>query len=177
MTDQHNVFSELAQKHMGALQSYCLAKTCDQDAALDLAQEALLRAYTRFHTLKEIDKFPAWLVGIAKRCSWNWFRKKKRDPLVQREYETGNGPPPELPDQNLNPAEQMQQHDEWNETLQAVKKLRFIYREVIILRYFEELSYSDMAARLKIKEDAVDQRLTRARRQLKQSLSHWEKDR
>jgi RNA polymerase sigma-70 factor (ECF subfamily) len=177
MTDQHDVFSELAQKHLGALQSYCLAKTCDQDAALDLAQEALLRAYTRFHTLKEIDKFPAWLVGIAKRCSWNWFRKKKRDPLVQRDHETGNGPPPELPDENLNPEEHMQQMADWNETLQAVKRLRFIYREVIVLRYFEELSYSEMAARLGVKEDAVDQRLTRARRQLKQHLSHWEIDR
>lgn len=176
MSDQYDVFSELAQKHMVALQSYCLAKTCDPDAALDLAQEAMLRAYTRFHTLKELDKFPAWIVGIAKRCSWNLFRKKRHDPLVQRNHDTGNGPPFELPDHDLNPAEQLQQNVDWNETLHAVKQLRFIYREVIILRYFEELSYNEMAARLGIKEDAVDQRLTRARRQLKQRLNHWEKE-
>lgn len=177
MTDQNDLFTELARRHSASLHCYCLAKTCDQDVALDLAQETLLRAYTRFHTLREIDHFPAWLVGIAKRCSWNWFRKKKRDPLSQQNNSANNGFSPEMSDQRLNPGEQLQYNAKLEETLQAVKKLRFVYREVIILRYFEELSYCEIAARLSISEDGVDQRLTRARRMLKQHLSHWEKDR
>ncbi len=177
MNNHEEEFHELASQHLPRLQSYCLAKTCDADLAQDLAQEALLRAYTRFGTLRDRSKFGAWLVGIAKRCTWNWFRKKKNDPLAKQDHDFSNGPLPETVDDNPNPAEHAQNDADLQETLEAVKKLRFAYREVIILRYFEDLSYSEIAARVGISEDGVDQRLTRARRQLKKHLRHWESDR
>ncbi len=168
-----NKFERLAVEHYPALYSYCLAKTCDIHRAEELAQETLYRAFVSFDRLRNQEAFRGWLLGIAKRCSWNWFRKIKTDPLHQRANEPGTNPPESI-SANGCPSERLAVKERISAVLKVLKKVSKRNREVVILRYFEELSYGEIAQRLGISVDAVDQRLTRARLQLRVHLEALE---
>ncbi len=164
-------FETLAQEHFSALLSFCLAKTCDQYKAEELAQETMMRAYLSFGKLKKRDAFHAWLIGIAKRCYWLNLRFKKRDPLEKRSNPWGTEPPLDLADRTETADVRLMSEERIASTLNALKKLPHRQREVIILKYFENLSYAEMAIRLQISVEAVDKRLTRAKSTLKRHLT------
>lgn len=167
-------FERLAQTHLTALYSYCLSRVCNPQRAEELAQETLTCAFEAFHTLKDRRAFFPWLIGIAKRRSWVWWRKAKRDPLQLRSNPAGTDPPDSLLDQNGPPPGRLAAREKTRNTLDAVKKLPMKYREPIVLRYFEELSYAEIALRLGISIDTVDQRLTRAKLKLRRLLRNLE---
>ncbi len=169
-----NAFEQLAKEHLKALYSYCLAVTCDVHKAEELAQETLYRAYVSFHRLSNKNAFFSWLIAIAKRSSWSWFRQARRDPLMQRLNEDGANPLDSIEDSASNISERIAEKERIQKTLKALKKLSQSNREVIILRYFEELSYDEIARRLNVSVDAVDQRLTRSKQQLRRSLKPME---
>ncbi len=171
---ESNRFEQLAKEHLSALLSYCLAQTCDMDRAEELVQETLYRAFRSFHNLKNPDAFFPWLIGIAKRASWSWYRKWKRDPLRKRFNPSGSTPPATIQDTKQNPLEKLAETERAESTLKAIKRLSEKNREVVILRFFEQLSYTDMAKRLQISVDAVDQRLTRAKKELSKMLKPLE---
>ena len=63
----------------------CAHLTGDQHIAEDLAQEALLIAWRSAHSLRDPDKRPQWLAGIARNVCRNWARSQGRElPLVRR---------------------------------------------------------------------------------------------
>lgn len=164
-------FEALAQEHFSALLSFCLAKTCDLHKAEELAQETMTRAYLSFEKLKKREAFHAWLIGIAKRCYWLNLRFKKHDPLENRSNPWGTEPPPNLADSTVSANERLLNEERIASTLNALKKLPLRQREVIILKYFENLSYAEMANRLEISIEAVDKRLTRAKSTLRRHLT------
>lgn len=169
-----NDFDRLAREHLKPLYSYCLSLTCDPHRAEELAQETLVRAYHAFPSLHDPYRFFAWMRGIARRCTWTWWRKAKRNPMAQQ-ADIREGDILELvPDPRENPAERLDRQENRLSVLKALKRLSFRYREVVTLRYFEELSYADIALRLDISIDAVDQRLTRAKLKLRRILHPME---
>ncbi len=163
-------FEALARENLPALYSYCLALTCDREEAEELAAEALARACRGFAGLRDRAAFPAWLRSIARRCRWTWWRKRRRDPLAARANPPGDDPSEEIMDERETPEEHCERNQRAQRTLSALKKLPLKLREVVILRYFDELSYAEMAARLGVGVEAVDQRLIRAKRRLRTSL-------
>jgi len=169
MTEKES-FEQLVEDHLGRLYSYCLAETCDLHEAEELAQEVLLRAYLKFPTLKDRNAFSSWLIGIAKRCRWNFFRRVRRDPLRQRNPDGDLERLEAVPDAGRNPAGQLEENENTKLLLEAISKLPRGQRQAIVMRYFEELSYTKIAARLGVTEDAVDQRLTRAKKKLRDLL-------
>ncbi len=166
---EHRDFEALAQEHLTALYNYCLTLTGDPHQAEELAQETLTRAYLAFDSLRDQDRFFAWLRGIARRCSWTWLRWARQrvfgdDTDILEQVEDPSGTPSDC----LNKRET--DRKVWN----ALKKLTQRNREVIVLRFFEGLSYADIALRLGVTVDAVDQRLTRTKLKLKRLLQDVE---
>lgn len=165
-------FEECIRPHLKALYCYCLSRTCDPHQAEELAQETLVRAFEAYPRLKSSKAVYAWLVGIAKRCSWTWWWKAKRDPLRQVDQAWG----PELNsssilmDSTKEPLERVIQQELETLILVYIKKLPQIYREVILYRYYEDLSYAEIALRMGLSIEAVDQRLTRAKQKLRKQL-------
>jgi RNA polymerase sigma factor (sigma-70 family) len=171
---ENGSFARLIEPHLTSLYSYCLAMTCDPHRAEDLAQETLCRACESFDSLRNAEATAAWLRAIARRCRWNIFRKKKRDPLARRGNGEGSNPPDSLRDANPTPGEKLEQSELHQQVLTALRKVSLKKREVVVLRYYEELSYTDIALRLGISVDAVDQRLTRAKRDLRRIMMKME---
>lgn len=81
-----SAFAELYDRWARLVRSICFNTTSDLDAAADLAQEVFLRAYSRLDTLREPERFAAWLAGIARQVCREWKRGKLRDQKLACPY-------------------------------------------------------------------------------------------
>jgi RNA polymerase sigma-70 factor (ECF subfamily) len=147
------------------------------DDAEDVTQEALLRAYKYFDGFHG-DNAKAWLLRIVRNSCYTWIKSRPKtesmtadeegevDPEHERALaEAGHGLPP--PDARLIAAADRQL------VRAGLERLPIAYREVLVLREVEELSYKEIAAIADIPIGTVMSRLSRARELLLQELSQY----
>lgn len=132
--------------------------------AEEAAQEAFIRAYTRLDSYNPNHKFSTWLLSITSNYCIDLIRKRRAillnidEPLPPHPAlmsERSSGPEPQMV-QN--------QQEELVQTLLA--ELAPEYREAIVLRYWHELSYDEIAEMMDTTVSAIKSRLFRARKQL-----------
>jgi RNA polymerase sigma-70 factor (ECF subfamily) len=149
-------FGLLVTYYSRTVRAVCLARTGHRDID-DLVQETFLRAYKGLGRLENGGRFGAYLLRIASNLCIDRLRRQRRDQVSLDEVELE--PPP------------ASSHDEKDERIALVRRgigrLPEAMREALLLFYFEDLSYAQMAALLGITEAAVNQRLSRARAQLR----------
>jgi RNA polymerase sigma-70 factor, ECF subfamily len=164
--DKHTLFEETILPHLNA--AYNLARWIvnnDQDAE-DVVQESCLRAYKYFASYQGGNS-RAWLLTIVRNMSYNWLRQNQsggaavelNDELASDDLNTSN---PEVFDQVKADRQQV---------ARALEKLPVGYRELIVLRELEEMSYKEIALIAGIPIGTVMSRLARARQRLKSCLS------
>jgi RNA polymerase sigma-70 factor (ECF subfamily) len=163
-------FEELVRRWSGRVMALCHARVSRGDAVEDLAQESLLRSFRALGTLAEPDKFGPWLCGIATRTCLDWLKAKAR---TQVPFSTL------VPDGNVDrvlarasveePA--LDREDEVRRLMTEVEALPEECREVVMLYYYEDLTYRDLAQLLGVSAATVNARLTRARNLLRERLS------
>jgi RNA polymerase sigma-70 factor, ECF subfamily len=157
-------FGELAEHYARQVAAVTYAMVREREKARDLAQEAFLEAYGALRSLREVARFGAWLVGIARRrCIYHIRRERRRARALAARAEV----PREAP---LTPAGEMVRSDEEARLLEALGGLGRRYREVLVLRHFEGKSYAEIAELLEISVATVEKRLTRARSKLREML-------
>jgi RNA polymerase sigma-70 factor (ECF subfamily) len=150
----------LVADHGGRLYRYAYRLTgCPTDAE-DLVQETFARALERFGQLRDPEKARGWLYAILR----NAYLQRCRDERVGREVPldaAGDLPgPPEGPLPEVEP-ERLQQ---------ALNELPEPFRTPVILFYFEDFSYRDIAEHLDVPVGTVMSRLARAKAHLRQRL-------
>jgi RNA polymerase sigma factor (sigma-70 family) len=163
-------FEELVRRWAGRVTALCHARAGRADAAEDLAQETLLRAFRGLRTLAEPDKFGPWLCGIATRTCLDWLKSKQR---TQVPFSTLVGE--RTIDQVLAPAAisepELDRQDELHRLMAEVEALPEECREVVMLYYYQDLTYRDLAQLLGVSPATINARLTRARSLLRERLS------
>ena len=165
-------FEELVRRWAGRVTALCHARVRRGDAAEDLAQEALLRAFRALRSLVEPDKFGPWLCGIATRTCLDWLKAKERtqvpfSTLVQdRNVDQVLGRPSAV-------EPELDREDERRRLLEEVEALPEECREVVMLYYYQDkdVTYRDLAGLLGVSPATVNARLTRARSLLRERLS------
>ncbi len=130
----------------------------------DLCQEVLLRVVRGAGELRHPDKFPAWLYRIANNVLRDHLRRQKIraveragldvDPVDPRDVEF-----------------RAEREEELERTMSALLDLPPRYREPMLLRHVEDLSYADIGRVLGISENAVQVRIFRARKMLQAALA------
>jgi RNA polymerase sigma-70 factor (ECF subfamily) len=162
-------FEQLFVAHLDS--AYDLARwlTRDERNAEDVVQEACLRAF------KFLDGFHGenarvWLLAIVRNTYYTWLRKNQFQALnVPLDEEGGDGTPLEI--DGGNPVDELlQQKDARRLINSALEQLPAEFREVIVLRELEDLSYKEIAAVADIPLGTVMSRLARARKLLLQHL-------
>jgi RNA polymerase sigma-70 factor (ECF subfamily) len=136
--------------------------------AEDVAQEALLRAYRRFHRLRDRNRFRAWLVRIAFRLALDRFRSGKR--REQREALWAQ-PVPRPTTEDLAASSEFQAHVD-----RALEALPDKLRLVLLLSAMEGHTHEEVAAILGLPLGTVKSRLFFARKQLAEKLRCHVKD-
>lgn len=152
-------------------QLYGTAKSIlrNEEDCADAVQNAILKAYTKLHTLKKEEFFKTWLTRILINECYQIQRKRTREiPQDPQEglmeiYE-GNSAGKSDAENNL------WQEPEHSEIYESLMQLKDTYRLPVVLHYVEGYSVKETAAILKLSENAVKQRLLRGRRELRELL-------
>jgi RNA polymerase sigma-70 factor (ECF subfamily) len=155
----------LGSEYIDGLYSYALVLTHNHAEAEDLVQETYVRAIPAVGRLRPESNIKAWLFKILRNVWFNQLRKRRSDP----ELEGGSV------DNLVNPGKDSFEiyagQVDVRRVRAAIDQLSLEFREVILLREFEELSYQEIASLLDCPPGTVMSRLARARSKLRVLLS------
>ncbi|MBV8842309.1 MAG: sigma-70 family RNA polymerase sigma factor [Bryobacterales bacterium] len=133
------------------------------DDAEDIVQEAFLKAF------KAIDSFRGgdarvWMLSIVRNTAMNFLRKRKPDVTMDLDQL-------EPSDRSPNPEQALLEQSRREQVRRAIARLEPEFREALVLREIEGLSYKEIAAVLEIPAGTVMSRLSRARQRLLNELA------
>ena len=151
-------FGALYQRYHNPIVALAYAQLGDRHSAEDAAQEAFAVACRDLRSLRDRDKFGAWLGGIRRNVCRQMLRVKTRTSLLSRE--PAEPAPAKAGDAADGQSEQQEQSDV---VRRAVWELPAGERELIVMRYFNGFSQAKISQVLDLTPAAVNGRLTRAR--------------
>ncbi|MFZ1400801.1 MAG: sigma-70 family RNA polymerase sigma factor [Candidatus Promineifilaceae bacterium] len=132
--------------------------------AEEAAQEAFIRAYTRLDSYNPNHKFSTWLLSITSNYCIDLIRKRR---AILLNIDEPLPPHPALmSEKSSGPEPQMVQNEQEALVQRLLAELAPEYREAVVLRYWHELSYDEIAEMMDTTVSAIKSRLFRARKQL-----------
>ena len=157
-------FSHLVETYQVAVYNLCYRMLRDPYEAEDAAQETFLRAYKAIHRYDSNRSFSTWLLSIAAHYCIDQIRRRHLSlvPIEDLPYQ-------ELSDPSPNPEASVSGHEEQERVQNLLDTLNATDRAAIIMRYWYELSYEEIAEALNLTVSAVKSRLHRSRRELAQT--------
>jgi RNA polymerase sigma factor (sigma-70 family) len=172
LQDQARQFEVIALPHLDA--AYNLARWLlrNEQAADDVVQEAYLRAFRYFASFRGANAKP-WLLGIVRNVCFTWLHDNRgTEQMLEFDEERDSGEQDLAPRRGAESPEQLLSRKQDGAALNAaIECLPPVFREVLILREFEELSYDDIARIAGIPAGTVMSRLSRARALLRAALT------
>jgi RNA polymerase sigma factor (sigma-70 family) len=172
-------FESIFVAHLDAAYDFARWLTRDERNAEDVVQEACLRAFKSLESFHG-ENGRAWLLAIVRNTYYTWFRRNQpQASSVPFDEETMAAESGELADAGGAGAsldQVLQQRDARRLVNRALEQLPEEFREVIVLRELEELSYKEIAAIARIPLGTVMSRLARARKLLLQHLQQAQRE-
>lgn len=139
-----------------------LKKVGDAAVAEDLTIEAFTKAFRNLPKFSPDFAFSTWLFKIATNNCIDYLRKQKNDPCAREKGELP-GLRTDIADHAFGPEENFIREQRQHLLHEIVDKLHPRYRQLIMLRYFEEMSYEEIAKRLKLPLGTVKAGIFRAK--------------
>jgi RNA polymerase sigma-70 factor (ECF subfamily) len=156
-------------EYMDSLYSYGLVLSRNRAEAEDLAQETCLRAIRAMERLRPDSNVKSWLFTILRNIWLNQLRRRRTAPEIVQFDPDGNGGNTAV-DTAKDPHAACVSNIEREQVRVAIQQLPTEFREIIILREYEELSYREIGAILECPTGTVMSRLARARSRLRNLL-------
>ncbi|HEX9649914.1 MAG TPA: sigma-70 family RNA polymerase sigma factor [Cyclobacteriaceae bacterium] len=159
-------FAELLHRYRKPVYHMILRMVRNIDDAEDLTIEAFAKAFKNLHRFKKDFTFSTWLFRIATNNSIDFIRKKKLETTsLDTSYTDDNGEAVsmDVEDKGLNPQEEAIKSQKVELMQMFVTKLPAKYQRLVRLRYFDELSYEEIAKELDAPLGTVKAQLHRAR--------------
>jgi RNA polymerase sigma-70 factor (ECF subfamily) len=165
-----DLLDRLIEQYQYRLFRYLVYVTGNKERAEDFFQETWIRVLERGHQYDGKSKFEAWLFAIARHLVIDWQRSKKPqslDTLIDPEQEH----PLQLANENdPSPLHQVLSQETEENVQAGLQKIPAIYREVLVLRFQEELQIEEMAGVLSVPLSTVKSRLYRGLEALRGAL-------
>jgi RNA polymerase sigma-70 factor (ECF subfamily) len=161
-------FEELVRRYQRQITSYVYRMLNNYDASLDVTQEVFIKVYNSLEKYSSDYKFSTWLYRIAHNAAIDHLR---RNSVSQQSLEVENADGTyQLQLESPQPTpEQDRERSEWRREIEAVVKcLPAVYRELILLRHAQELSYDEIAEVTELPLGTVKNRLFRAREMMRE---------
>lgn len=149
-------FQILVERHQKWLVALLKHLISDLQEAEDLAQNVFVKAFFALPKFRDESKFRTWLRVIATREAFNHYRKRGSSEIPTDFDEQ----PTIIEDDQPTAQERLHERDALN---LALKKVPYPYREILVLRYIEELSLEEIGEALELGTSATKMRLKRAR--------------
>lgn len=158
----------LIDRYEAKLKRYGMRFLAYDDDIEDAVQDIFIKAYQNIKGYDSDRKFSSWLYRVAHNEFINHIRKHARDPLPFLDFDVDTLIPhpfsEDTPENDLERKEMKEIMDK------ALSKLSPKYREILLLYYYEEQSYEEIADILHIPKTTVGVRLNRAKKEIKKFL-------
>ena len=157
-------FGKLIEAYQRPVYNLAYRMLNNSGEAEEAAQEAFIRAYTRLHTYNPDHKFSTWMLSIT----YNYFIDliRKRRELLLSIDEPLPPHPALMSDGQKGPEAQMEMSEQQDMVQSLLQELPEDYRQTVVLRYWHEMSYEEIAEMMDTTVSAIKSRLFRARRLL-----------
>jgi RNA polymerase sigma-70 factor (ECF subfamily) len=159
-------FMNIVEAYQRPVYNLCYRMLNDPAEAEDAAQETFLRAYTKIKSYQPGRKFSSWLFSIASHYCIDRLRRRKHHTISWEDL-----PPWQIiPAPQPEPEQAALTHEVKDTLLSLLDTLAPEYRAAIILRYWYEMSYDEIAETLDTTVSAIKSRLFRAKQQMGERL-------
>ncbi len=162
---KQSAFNFLLNSFWSEVYGFQLKRTKNAYDAEDITIQTFSKAFSKIDTFKEEYKFATWLITISKNIHIDILRKKESS-ITSHIADRGEDRVNKVVDLNPSPEDVLIKEQNLSELLHYIKTLKPHYQEIINLRYFQEMSYKEMAEYLDEPMSNVKVKLLRARRLL-----------
>lgn len=150
----------LVKEHYRSVYRYAYRLCGNEADAEDLTQQTFLVVQAKLHQLREPEKVHRWTFAVLRSCFLKSRRRLRPVAAVNLELDVDDVPEHRIAEQSLDK----------EEIQQALNELPDEFRLIVLMFYFEELSYREIADRLSLPIGTVMSRLSRAKGRLRQRL-------
>ena len=170
INDDLEAFEILVDRYKNRLINFVYRFVKDFDVAEDIVQETFLRVFKHRHNYKAIANFSTWIFTIAGNLAKSELRRRKRWKFLSVDAINDTEKKFELPDHGIKPdrATSVRILDE--NIQKSIDTLQSKYKESLILRDIEGMSYKQIAEITKVPVGTVKSRVNRARKKLQKKL-------
>lgn len=163
-------FSFLLDSFWNKVYGFQLNKVKNETEAEDITIETFSKAFDKIHTYNEDYSFSTWLIAISKNVQIDMLRKKNAASALETS-DINNEQAQKIIDDSPSPEDHLITQQNLAELLQYIKKLKSHYQEIINLRYFQEMSYKEIAQQLDEPVNNVKVKLLRAKKLLAEIIT------
>ncbi|PIE48890.1 MAG: RNA polymerase subunit sigma-70 [Flavobacteriales bacterium] len=160
---EENAFTHLLNAYWPDVYRFLLSKTREENEAEDLTIQSFSRAFDRLETYNTNYEFKNWLLAIANNLFIDELRKKKTETVS---ISKSNDEAYHVLDEEPNPIDQLINEQNLAQLLAYIKQLKPHYQEIIMLRFFQEMQYKEMANELNEPMSTIKVKLLRAKKLL-----------
>lgn len=161
-------YDDLVRRWAARVTAVCHARVGRADVAEELAQETLFRGFRSLASLSDVERFGSWLCGIATRVCLDWLKDKDRS-IVTFNALGEDARAEDMPDGHV--GNDPETADELTRLMHEVERLPLKHREVLMLYYYEDRTYQELADSLGVSAATINARLTQARQMLREKLT------
>ena len=165
--------NDLMERHGPKLFNYLIRCLQNEEDAADVAQEAFVRLYQNRAKFDANQRFSTWLYAIATNLVKDRYRYRTRHPQISLDAEnesTGSDFRESLPEHGPTPSDTLAAEERAEMVRRAVAALSEELRVPLLLSEYEELSHAEIGVVLGCSPKAVETRIYRARKQLRDKL-------
>ncbi|MEX0593276.1 MAG: sigma-70 family RNA polymerase sigma factor [Balneolaceae bacterium] len=165
-------FSELVNRYQDRLHNFLFRYTRNRQDCEDLAQETFIRVYRKRDSYKPIARFSTWMYTIALNLARSEFRKQKKMQLVSIHEDPADSDSREMVFESVEvqPDRALENKMDMERLEDALDQLTEEYRDAVVLRDIQQLSYEEIAEITETPMGTVKSRINRGRIQIQELM-------
>lgn len=163
-----NAFELLVQEYEKNVYNIALRMVRNSEDAADMTQEAFIKAYNSLSNFRGDSKFSVWLYRIVSNVCLDFLRSKSRRPAMSLSVEDDDGEDAvlDIADETQSPEQLLERSLTRDAVRRGLDALPPDYRQILLLREIQGLSYDEISAALDLEVGTVKSRIFRARKKL-----------
>lgn len=166
----------LVRRYKDPLMNFVYRFTGDRDVSSDIVQDTMIKFYMNKDSYRSFAKFSTWIYTIAGNLAKNELKRRKRRKIFSLENDDDERSI-QVADKNIIEPDKAADSQIKGEIIQkALLKVKDVYRDVVVLRDVQELSYEEIAEITGLSLGTVKSRINRGRLQLQKLLKHIYKE-
>jgi RNA polymerase sigma-70 factor (ECF subfamily) len=174
LAGNHTAFEQLIKRYERQIANLIYTTMGTSESVDDLSQEVFIRVYRSLKNFKFDASVFSWMYRIAMNLCIDEIRKRKIRKVLSLDFLTEDALEGARKHKDyILPSDAMMQEEKKEMVQRALQQLSQEHREVILLREYQDYSYTEIAETLDIKIEAVKSRIFRARKELKKKLLHY----